>query len=99
LIDHGFLDEDDPVELLDGLLLVKEPQHSPRRTAVLLTVKALERGFGEGSFVQAQSPINMRPAAALHLALATSARSASLASFDARLAAAARAVGLAIYPA
>jgi hypothetical protein len=34
MIDHGFLDEDDPVELLDGLLLVKEPQHSPHRTAV-----------------------------------------------------------------
>jgi len=26
LINHGFLDEDDPIELLDGLLLVKEPQ-------------------------------------------------------------------------
>ena len=41
----------------------------------------------------------LRAADALHLALATSARAASLASFDARLAAAARAVGLAIYPA
>ena len=57
LIDHGFFDEDDPIELLDGLLLVKEPQHSPHRTAVLLTAKALERGFGEGWFVQTQSPI------------------------------------------
>jgi Uma2 family endonuclease len=57
LIDHGLLDEDDPVELLDGLLLVKEPQHSPHRTAVLLAAKALERGFGEGWFVQTQSPI------------------------------------------
>jgi hypothetical protein len=57
LIDHGLLDEDDPVELLDGLLLVKEPQHSPHRTAVLLTAKALERGFGAGWFVQTQSPI------------------------------------------
>jgi len=57
LIDHGLLDEDDPVELLDGLLLVKEPQHSPHRTAVLLVVKALERGFGEGWFVQSQSSI------------------------------------------
>ena len=26
LIDHGLLDEDDPIELLDGLLLVKDPQ-------------------------------------------------------------------------
>ena len=57
LIDHAFLDEDDPVELLDGLLLVKEPQHSPHRPAVLLVAKALERGFGEGWFVQTQSPI------------------------------------------
>ena len=40
----------------------------------------------------------LRAADALHLALATSARAASLASFDARLAAAARAVGLATYP-
>ena len=28
LIDHSFLDEDDPIELLDGLWLVKESQHS-----------------------------------------------------------------------
>ena len=57
LIDHGFLDEDDPIELLDGLLFVKEPQHSPHRTAVLLVAKAVERAFGEGWFVQTQSPI------------------------------------------
>jgi Uma2 family endonuclease len=57
LIDHGFLDEDDPIELLDGLLLVKEPQHSLHRTAVLLVAKAVERAFGEGWFVQTQSPI------------------------------------------
>jgi Uma2 family endonuclease len=57
LIDHGLLDEDDPIELLDGLLLLKEPQHSPHRTAVLLVAKAVERAFGEGWFVQTQSPI------------------------------------------
>jgi Uma2 family endonuclease len=57
LLDHGFLDEDDPIELLDGLLLVKEPQHSRHRTAVLLVAKALERAFGAGWFVQTQSPI------------------------------------------
>ena len=39
LIDHGFLEEDEPIELLDGLLLVKEPQRSPHRTAVLLVAK------------------------------------------------------------
>jgi predicted nucleic acid-binding protein len=40
----------------------------------------------------------LRAADALHLALALSARAASMASFDVRLAAAARAVGLAVYP-
>ena len=57
LIDHGFLDEDDPIELVDGLLLVKEPQSSPHRTAVLLAAKTLELAFGEGWFVQTQCPI------------------------------------------
>lgn len=41
----------------------------------------------------------LRAADALHLALATSVRAASVASFDARLGAAARAVGLTTYPA
>src|SRR5216117_594799 len=59
LIDHGFLDEDEPIELLDGLLLVKEPQSSPHRTAVLLAAKTLERAFGDGWFVQVQSPIGL----------------------------------------
>jgi hypothetical protein len=48
-------------------------------------------------FSLTESPL--RAADALHLALATSARAASMASFDARLRAAARAVGLALYPA
>ena len=46
-----------PIELLDGLLLVKEPQHSLHRTGVLLVAKAVERAFGEGWFVQTQSSI------------------------------------------
>jgi predicted nucleic acid-binding protein len=41
----------------------------------------------------------LRAADALHLALAMSARAASMASFDVQLGAAARAVGLATYPA
>jgi predicted nucleic acid-binding protein len=40
----------------------------------------------------------LRAADALHLALAASARAASLATFDSRLSAAARAGGLAVYP-
>ena len=59
LIAHGFFDEDDPIELLDGLLLIKEPQSSPHRTAVLLVARTLERAFGDGWFVQVQSPIGL----------------------------------------
>ena len=57
LIDHRFFDEDDPIELLDGLLLVKEPQHSPHSTSLVLAAKALERAFGWGWFVRTQCPI------------------------------------------
>ena len=50
-------------------------------------------------FLLSLTEIPLRAADALHLALATSARAASMASFDMRLRAAARAVGLALYPA
>ena len=50
-------------------------------------------------FLLSLPEIPLRAADALHLALASSARAVSLASFDARLAAAARAIGLAVYPA
>jgi Uma2 family endonuclease len=61
LIDEGLLDEDEPIELLDGLLLVKEPQSSPHRVAVALVAQALGRAFGDGWFVQVQSPIGLDP--------------------------------------
>src|SRR5262245_2758736 len=57
LIEHGILDEDEPIELLDGLLLVKEPQYASHRTAVILVAEALRAAFGRGWFVQVQSPI------------------------------------------
>jgi len=44
------------LELLDGLLVVREPQHSPHATAVRLVQKALERAFGAGWDVRAQLP-------------------------------------------
>jgi len=50
-------------------------------------------------FLLSLTTTQLRAADALHLALATSARAASMASFDLRLGAAARAVGLAAYPA
>lgn len=53
---------------------------------------------GAEQFLLNLTAIPLRAGDALHLALATSARAASMASFDARLRAAGRAVGLVIYP-
>ena len=50
------------------------------------------------NLLQSLTATPLRASDALHLALATSARAASMASFDVRLRAASRGVGLAIYP-
>lgn len=50
-------------------------------------------------FLLSLTETRLRAADALHLALATSGRAASMASFDVRLYAAARTIGLATYPA
>jgi Uma2 family endonuclease len=57
LIEHRFLDEDDPIELVDGLLLVKEPQYTPHATAVMLVTEALRTAFGPGWCVRPQLPL------------------------------------------
>ena len=51
------LDEDEPIELLDGLMIVKEPKHRPHVTAVSLVADALRSAFGAGWFVQLHDPI------------------------------------------
>jgi hypothetical protein len=50
-------------------------------------------------FVPSLTEFSLRAADALHLALAVSGRAATVASFEARLGAAARGIGLATYPA
>jgi uncharacterized protein len=50
-------------------------------------------------FLLTSTDTPLRAADALHLALAVAGRAASMASFDGRLAAAARAIGLSVYPA
>jgi Uma2 family endonuclease len=57
LIDAGILGEDDPIELLNGRLVVKEPKHSPHSTATQLVVETLRMVFGRGWVVRVQEPI------------------------------------------
>ena len=57
LIDLGVLDEDDPVELVGGELVVAEPQGSPHYTAVALVAETLRTALGPGWFVRIHGPV------------------------------------------
>jgi Uma2 family endonuclease len=53
----GILPEDEPVELLDGQLIVAEPKGRSHVTIARLAARVLTRAFGDGWVVYAQDPI------------------------------------------
>ena len=57
LVEHGMFTPGERIELIDGLLLVAEPQSSSHFAAVRLAELALARAFGPGWEVRAQGPI------------------------------------------
>lgn len=57
LVDQGFFRPDERLELIEGHLLVKEPQGTPHVTAVALVSEALRVAFGPGWFVRPQFPV------------------------------------------
>ena len=57
LIEVGIFGPDDRVELLDGLLVVREPQGQRHATAVGLVRAALERAFGRAFHLREEKPI------------------------------------------
>ena len=57
LIDQGIFGEDERLELLDGTLLVREPQGNAHAVAVDLVVSALRQVFGTGWLVRAHAPV------------------------------------------
>jgi Uma2 family endonuclease len=57
LITLGFFQEDEPIELLGGQLVVAEPKGSPHSTAIVLTAEALRAAFGPGWLVRVQDPV------------------------------------------
>jgi Uma2 family endonuclease len=57
LAELGFFQPGERLELLDGLLVVREPQGSPHATAVRLTAAALRAAFGSGWLVDTQLPV------------------------------------------
>jgi Uma2 family endonuclease len=57
LVECGFFQPGDRVELIGGALLVAEPQNSPHATGVGLAEDALREAFGRGWVVRVQAPI------------------------------------------
>jgi Uma2 family endonuclease len=57
LIGYGVFAEDEHIELLDGLLVVREPQGSRHSAAVVALQQALAHAFGPGFHVRPQLPI------------------------------------------
>ena len=57
MVDAGILGEDDKVELLDGLLVVREPQGGRHAMAVGLVRAALERVFGRRYHIREEKPV------------------------------------------
>ena len=57
LIVLGVLQEDEPIELVGGLLRVCEPQDSPHMVAIGLATDALRAAFGAGWAIRVQGPL------------------------------------------
>ena len=57
LIELGVLHEDEPIELLAGRLVVREPQRTPHAVATQLAADALRTVFGAGWSVRVQLPL------------------------------------------
>ena len=57
LLECSILHEGERLELIDGLLVLREPQYSPHATAIQLARRALERAFGTGWDVRSQLPV------------------------------------------
>jgi Uma2 family endonuclease len=57
LIELGVLHEDEPIELLAGRMVVREPQRTPHAVATQLAAEALRVAFGAGWTVRVQLPL------------------------------------------
>src|SRR5438034_91842 len=57
LVEAGVFGPDDGVELLDGLLVAREPQGARHATVVVLGRAVLEKAFGRSYHVREEKPI------------------------------------------
>lgn len=59
MIEQGLFDEDDHVELLEGVLVEMSPQGPPHGNVVQVLTRILARALGERADVRVQSPVTI----------------------------------------
>src|SRR5688572_29232389 len=59
LIELGMFQPGEDIELIDGQLLVAEPQGAAHYTAVVKTSRALVTAFGPGWYVRSEGPLGL----------------------------------------
>ncbi|MEZ4729149.1 MAG: Uma2 family endonuclease [Caldilineaceae bacterium] len=57
MINAGILTDDDPVELLEGLLVQKMPKNPPHHVVTFLVRRTLERLIADNWYIDSQEPI------------------------------------------
>ena len=57
LVEADVFGPEDRIELFDGRMIFKEPQHSPHATAIRLVERTLTAAFGAGWDVRPQMPV------------------------------------------
>ncbi len=60
MVESGALGPDDPVELIDGLLIQKMPQNAPHATAIVKLNRWLVLNAGEKHSIRPQVPLRLR---------------------------------------
>jgi Uma2 family endonuclease len=61
LVHAGQLDEDDRVELLDGVIVAERPMDPPHATAISLVSDAVRRAVGARALIRVQAPFIADP--------------------------------------
>lgn len=61
LVHSGLLNEDDRVELLDGVIVAEPPMDPPHATGISLVAAALRRSVGERALIRIQAPFIADP--------------------------------------
>src|SRR2546425_2635017 len=57
MVDRAVPPGAEPIDFVDGEMVVREPKHTPHTTATELTAEALRLAFGSGWHVRVQQPV------------------------------------------